>query len=72
MGGYIMTKHEAAVMTAFTGILIGSFSDFHDYTEKLLCMPIFTHQFGSSSFAKEIKEASRTDFIAINENITDT
>jgi hypothetical protein len=60
-----MTKHEAAVMTAFTGVLIGSFNDFNDYVEKIIGLPIWAHQFGDVSFAEEIKEASRKDFIAI-------
>jgi hypothetical protein len=67
-----MTKHEAAVMTAFTGILIGDFGDFHTYAEKVMDKPIFSHQFGDVSFGKQVKEESRKDFIAINENLTET
>jgi hypothetical protein len=67
-----MTKHEAAVMTAFTGILIGDFGDFHAYAEEIRDKPIFSHQFGDASFAKRVNEESCTDFIVINENITDT
>lgn len=31
-----MTKREAAIVSAYTGILIGSFSDMHEYVEEKL------------------------------------
>ena len=64
-----MTKKEAAVITAYTGILIGSFSDFHGYAEKLVNHPIFTHQFGSKKMAKKIKQLSKQDFMELNKNV---
>lgn len=60
-----MTKNEAAIVTAYTGIMIGEFSDFHEYAEKLMGYPIWTHQFGSEEFAKKIKEAAKSDFISM-------
>ena len=66
-----MTKQEAAVMTAFTGIYIGYFSDFHAYAEGVMGTPILSHQFGDPVFMYRLKEAARKDFIDINENITD-
>lgn len=33
-GWRAMTRFEAAVMTAFAGILIGDFADFHEYAEQ--------------------------------------
>ena len=31
-----MTKNEAAIISLFTGILIGDFSEMHKYAEKLV------------------------------------
>lgn len=60
-----MTKREAAIITIFTGILIGSFSDAHEYAEEIYGHPIFTHQFAEHSLCEKLKELARNDFIAI-------
>lgn len=64
-----MTKEEAAIVSAYTGILIGEFSDMHEYVEKLLGRPVFTHEFGTGLF-EEIKEKSKVDFISITVKCT--
>lgn len=61
-----MTRQEAAIVTAYTGICIGDFSDFHEYAEKILGRPIFTHEFANKEIKDQIKNASRDDFISIN------
>lgn len=66
-----MNKREAAILSAFTGIMIGSFSDMHEYVEEKLGRPVFTSEFGSEKFAAQLKEAVRGDFIKLNEDITD-
>ena len=66
-----MTKHEAAVITAFTGTLFGEFDDFHRYAQKLLDTPIFTHSFGDPKVWASLKEAARPEFIALMETITE-
>jgi hypothetical protein len=60
-----MTKREAAIVSAFTGILIGKFDDMHRYIEKILDRPVFTHELASKRLAYEIKEKSKADFIEI-------
>ena len=60
-----MTKKEAAIVTAYTGILIGEFSDLHEYIEKILGRPVFTHELADKELWVEIKEKSRKDFINI-------
>lgn len=60
-----MTKKEAAIVSAYTGILIGEFSDLHEYIEKILGRPIFSHQLANNEIYAEIKEKSRNDFINI-------
>jgi len=64
-----MTKHEAAVISAYTGIMIGKFSDMHEYVEKLFGCPILTHMFADKGFAQKIKDLSFDDFIQINNGI---
>lgn len=64
-----MTKREAAIVSAYTGYLIGEFSDFQAYAEEIMGRPIFTHEF--PSIADELKEKSKKDFMSIkigNEN----
>ena len=60
-----MTKNEAAIVTTFTGKMLGDFSDFHKYVEKILGRQVFTHELGSESVSNEIMEASKADFIAL-------
>jgi len=62
-----MTKEEAAIVSAYTGILIGEFSDMHKYVEELLGRPVFTHEFGTGLF-EVIKEKSKKDFTSITLN----
>lgn len=60
-----MTKREAAIVSAYTGILIGEFTDMHKYVEEIMQRPVFTHEMGSIIVFKEIKEKSKSDFINI-------
>ena len=66
-----MTKKEGAIISAFTGILVGNFSDMHEYSEKIMGTPIFAYQFGSKEFREKLKEKARPDFIALYEGITE-
>ncbi len=58
-----MTKREAAIVSAYTGYLIGEFSDFQAYAEEVMGRHIFTHEF--PSIADELKEKSKKDFMSI-------
>jgi hypothetical protein len=60
-----MTK-EAAIVSAYTGILIGEFSDMHKYIEKIMNRPVFTHELGDHEIFKEIKQKAKLDFINID------
>lgn len=61
-----MNKREAAIVSAYTGDLIGKFSDMHEYVEEILHRPVWTHEFASESVISEIHEKSKEDFIGIN------
>lgn len=61
-----MTKREAAILSAFTGIMVGEFADMQAYVDELLGETTFTLQYGSRAFADRVKEAARPDFIRLN------
>lgn len=60
-----LTKEQGSIMSAFTGILCGEFSAMHEYAERVMERPVFTHEFGSKEFSYALKEAAREDFLAI-------
>ena len=60
-----MTKREAAIVSAYTGVLTGSFSDMHKYVEEIMGDSIPTSAFGRRVFAEHVKEKSKDDFLAI-------
>lgn len=64
-----MTKNEAAIISAYTGILIGNFSDMHEYVENLFGHPVFTHQFADKEFMQKMKDLSYNDFLQIHESL---
>lgn len=52
-----MTKREAAIVSAYTGYVIGEFSDSQAYAEEVMRRQIFIHEL--PSIADEIKEKAR-------------
>lgn len=60
-----MTKREAAIVSAYTGYLIGEFSDFHAYAEDIMGRPLFTHEFSDTKVITEIKNKAAKDFNSI-------
>lgn len=59
-----LTKEQAAIIGAYTGVTCGPFSDIHEYAEKILGRPIWTHQFGDETFMATLRDTVRPDFIA--------
>lgn len=67
-----MTKHECAVIMAFTGVAMLKGNDldvFYEYVAKILCRPVYSHEMAMLS--EEIKEASRNDFVQLCRNASD-
>ena len=67
-----MTKHELAVIMAYTGVCMLEGKDFNiylKYVEDLIGRPVFTLELGK--LANEIRERSKTDFIRICQTATD-
>jgi hypothetical protein len=60
-----MTKREAAIVSAYTGILIGGIKEMHDYIEELLGRPVLTHQLANEFIVSDIKERAKKDFLKI-------
>ena len=60
-----LTKEQAVILTGFTGLIHGSFGDFHQDVEKRLGRPVWTHEFASKKMKEELKELYRDDFIAM-------
>ena len=55
-----MTKREAAIISAYTGILIGEFEDMHSYIEEIMERPVYTYEI--PYFKQDIKLRSSLDF----------
>ena len=60
-----LTDHQCAVLTAFTGILLGRMTAFHKYAEHLLERPVYTHEFAEREVWDRLKELSRDDVMAL-------
>lgn len=60
-----MTKQEAIVVSAYTGILMCDFGDMHEYIEKVMGRPIWTHEFADYKLWDQIKEKVKPDFLRI-------
>ena len=63
-----MNHHERVVVSAYTGILMCNFSDVHEYIEKVLGRPVWTHELAQEEVWNKIKEASKRDFLALCES----
>lgn len=67
-----MTKHEAIVLSAYTGFLLTKdFSDVHKFCESLLGRSIFTHEFADKGIWDEIREKCKPIVEGIIENEED-
>jgi len=60
-----LTRDQAAIIGAFTGICAGPFADIQDYAERVLGRSVWTHELGTKEVWEELKEASRKDFFSI-------
>ena len=60
-----LTKEQAAILGAYSGICVGPFDDILAYAERALGRPIFTPEFAGDAFCEELKQAASADFKAI-------
>ena len=60
-----MTNAEKAILSAYTGILMGDFDLMHRYIEYKMGRQVFTHELGNKSVQDEIHKRVRPDFIDV-------
>lgn len=60
-----LTREQAAIIGAFTGITCGPISDLHEKIEQLMGHPVWTHELASPELWKLIKERAKQEFIAL-------
>lgn len=65
-----LTKEQAAIIGAYTGFLCGEFADLHEYVERIMGQPVWTHQF--PALREKIAEKARPDFLALCYGRSDT
>ena len=58
-----LTKEQAVIISGFTGILCGEFSELHNDVEKRLGRSVQTFEFGGKEFIAEVKKLYESDFI---------
>jgi len=58
-----MTEKEKIIVSTYTGILMTDFSKVHEYIEKKLDRPVWTHEMAFESVQEEIKEKCKDDFL---------
>jgi hypothetical protein len=61
-----LTRRQAAIIGAFTGVSCGPFGDIHGYIDSFPQFKgIMTHNFASEKTWEEIKAAVKPDFLAL-------
>ena len=66
-----MNRREAAIVSAYTGVLIGEFSDMHKYVEEIMGRPVWTHEMAIKKIVEEIEGKARPDFLRLHETLED-
>lgn len=59
-----MTKREAAIVSAYTGYLIGDINEMYKYISEIMKRQVFTHEI--PILFDEIRERAKNDFKNIN------
>lgn len=65
----MITKREAAIISAYTGCTMCSFDLIHEYIEEILERSVMTHELGSKYMSELIREKSKADFLKLCEEI---
>ena len=60
-----MTKQEKLIVSAYTGVLMTDFDDLHEFVEKVLGRPIWTHELADEFVVSELKEVLKEDFLRL-------
>lgn len=69
MDGIGQTKvkfdNERLIVSAYTGVLMCDFADLQKFIEEKLGRPAWTHELASPQVQKEIRAATKSDFMAL-------
>ena len=67
-----MTRDEALLLSAYTGyLLVPDFSDVHEFCERILGRPIYTHEFVDEKTIEEIKEKLKPEIMSMIDNLSE-
>jgi len=64
-----LTRREAAVIGAYTGVLMGCFADLQALGDEVMGRTTWTHDYGSSTFQVRLKAKVRDQFLAICDEV---
>ena len=57
----MLTKREAAIVSAYTGYLIGEIGELYKYLSELIGRPVYTHEI--PAIADKYRSRIRQDFV---------
>lgn len=60
-----LTREQAAIVGAYTGVLCSAFSDLHALIEQLVGRPVFTHELADPMMKELIRDRAKARFLAI-------
>lgn len=60
-----LTRYQAMIVGAYTGVSCGPFGDVHGYAEKMFGRPIPTNEFTNEQTWLRLREAAEADFLDI-------
>ena len=63
--GARLTPEQAAIIGAYTRVVLGPFADLHAYAERVLDRPILMHEFGDADVWAELRVATHPDLMAL-------
>lgn len=60
-----MTKHEALVISAYTGCLLCKWDELHCFIEKKLGRPVLTHELASPDVLETLRKKLKPELLEI-------
>ena len=60
-----MTRYEKMIVSAYTGVLMVDFKDFHEWVEDYLGYPVWSAEMATEEFWGRLKEIVKNEFVRI-------